>query len=125
MVPATGLEPIEASFLVFSLLLIFAFLCANLHALIQAFPSYCKQFVASLGKFEQKKLCGIVRLCGNCAEANLVRNLCGPHLPFAGRSKPLLGPIACHGDRFAWNVTVFMFPRSQTNNPPGNEGEYL
>lgn len=65
--PKVGLEPIEASVFVFSLMLIVAFLCANLHANIQAFPSYGKDYFASMGNFGQKNLCGIVRLCGNCA----------------------------------------------------------
>jgi hypothetical protein len=67
VVPATGLEPIDASFLMFSSVLIIAFLCANLYAKIQALPSYCKHCFASLCNYGQKNLCGIVRLCGNCA----------------------------------------------------------
>jgi len=38
MAPKVGLEPIEASFFMFSVLLIIAFLCANLPANIQALP---------------------------------------------------------------------------------------
>ena len=77
MVPATGLEPIERPFSMFSLLLIFAFLCANLYVLIQDFPSYCKHYFASLGNNRQENLCGIVRLCGKCAAIGGGLNLCG------------------------------------------------
>ena len=67
MAPKVGLEPIEASLFVFPSLLIIAFLCGNLYALIRAFPSYSKDYFASLGNNRQKKLCVNVRLCGNCA----------------------------------------------------------
>ena len=67
LAPKVGLEPIVASFLMYSLLLIIAFLCANLPAKIRAFPSCCKLYFASLCNNRQKNLCGTVRLCGNCA----------------------------------------------------------
>jgi hypothetical protein len=83
----------------FSLLLIFAFLCANLPAKIQAFPSYSKHYFASLGNNRQKNLCGIVRVCGNCAEvefcAGTVRARWPSALPFdvgrAGLASAVLG----------------------------------
>ena len=67
MAPKVGLEPIGRPFSAVSLLLIIAFLCANLPANIQAFPSYSKHYFASLCNCGQKKLCGNMRLCGNCA----------------------------------------------------------
>ena len=74
----------------FSLLLIIAFLCANLPAKIQAFPSYCKHCFATSGNNRQKNLCGIVRLCGNCAVTIPGVNLCGivrAHVNPASRRK--------------------------------------
>jgi hypothetical protein len=71
LVPTTGLEPITIGFLLLSFLLMCAFLVSQLYANIWAFPSYCKHCFASFGKHGQKNLCGIVRLCGNCAVAIL------------------------------------------------------
>jgi hypothetical protein len=41
------------------------------------FPGNFKRYFASSGNFGQKNLCGIVRLCGNRAEAFPGLNLCG------------------------------------------------
>ena len=83
MAPKVGLEPIVASFLMYSLLLIIAFLCANLPAKIRVFPSCCKLYFAFLCNNGQEKLCGTVRLCGNCAAvkycAVTVRGFPGQH----------------------------------------------
>jgi len=72
-----GLEPISRPLFMFSLLLIIAFLCANLHAVIQRIPSKNKVYLASSCNDEQKKLCGIVRLCGNCAVVKDRLIMCG------------------------------------------------
>jgi len=53
----------------FSLLLIIAFLCANLPMKIQAFPSYCKNYLHLVATVGRKTCAG---LCG-CAE--IVRRL--------------------------------------------------
>jgi len=53
----------------FSLLLIIAFLCANLPMKIQAFPSYCKNYLHLVATNGRKTCAG---LCG-CAE--IVRRL--------------------------------------------------
>jgi hypothetical protein len=106
MAPKVGLEPIEASFFMFSLLLIIAFLCANLYANIQAFPSYGKHYFASLCNNRQKNLCGTVRLCGNCAgvefcagtvRARLRRVDVGRAGLGVGCLEPSGAPIACRG----------------------------
>ncbi len=101
MAPKVGLEPIVASFLMYSLLLIIAFLCANLPAKIRAFPSCCKLYFASLCNNRQKNLCGTVRLCGNCAVvkccAVTVRGLLpGQHCKraVAGHCERLAGLVA-------------------------------
>jgi hypothetical protein len=57
MVVAVGFEPTFLPFSMFSLSLIFAFLYSNLYALIQAVPSYCKHFLASLCNNGKKKAC--------------------------------------------------------------------
>jgi hypothetical protein len=57
MVGAVGFEPTFWVISKFSLLLIFAFLCAYLHAKIQAFHSYGKHFLASLGNNVKKNAC--------------------------------------------------------------------
>jgi hypothetical protein len=57
MVVAVGFEPTVCAVSKFSLLLIFAFLFAYLHAKIQAFPSYDKDFLASSGNNGKKKTC--------------------------------------------------------------------
>ena len=80
MVRERGLEPISRPFFMFSSLLIFAFLCANLRTVIQTFPSQIKSYLASNGNNGQENLCGTVRvvrkvcenrhgliLCGDCA----------------------------------------------------------
>jgi len=72
-----GRDPIETVFSMLSLLLIVAFLCANLPVKIQAFPSYCKYYFASSGNNRQENLCGLVRLCGKCAAAISSLILCG------------------------------------------------
>jgi hypothetical protein len=61
----------------FSLLLIIAFRYAHLLAKIRAIPSYFKHYIASVCDKQQKNMCGIVRLCGNCAVKVSGRNLCG------------------------------------------------
>ena len=57
MAEGVGFEPTFWVISKFSLLLIFAFLFAYLHAKIQAFPSYYKDFLASLGNNGKKKAC--------------------------------------------------------------------
>ena len=57
MVGAVGFEPTFSGISKFSLLLIFAFLCANLPAKIQAFTSYFKHYFASLGNNVKKNAC--------------------------------------------------------------------
>ena len=69
-----GLEPAKR---VFSSLLIIAFLCAILLTFIHGFPSYVNGYFAPRGRHGQKKLCGIVRLCGKCAVVGGGLNLCG------------------------------------------------
>jgi hypothetical protein len=54
MVCDRGFEPISVGFFMFSLLLMFAFWCSDLHAKIQAFPSYSKGYSASLCNNGQK-----------------------------------------------------------------------
>jgi hypothetical protein len=77
MVRDRGLEPPTTPFSIFSLLLIIALLCAHLPVTIRAIPSYFKHYIASAGNNQQKKLCGTVRLCGNCAVKISGHNLCG------------------------------------------------
>jgi hypothetical protein len=57
MVWAVGFEPTFSGISKFSLLLIFAFLCANLPAKIQAFSSHFKHYLASLGNNVKKNAC--------------------------------------------------------------------
>jgi hypothetical protein len=88
MVRLAGLEPAKR---VFSSLLIIAFLCAILLTFIHGFPSYVNGYFAPRGGHGQKNLCGIVRLCGSCAETGGGLNLCGNcagwPLSLAGQSK--------------------------------------
>ena len=74
LVRLAGLEPAKR---VFSSLLIIAFLCAILLTFIHGFPSYVNGYFAPRGRHGQKKLCGIVRLCGKCAVVGGGLNLCG------------------------------------------------
>jgi len=50
---------------------------ANLPTKIQAFPSYCMDYLHLVANNLQKNLCGIVRLCGNCAATISRLNVCG------------------------------------------------
>jgi hypothetical protein len=77
LVAGVGFEPIFGSSLVFSSLLIVAVLCGYLHAEIQDLSLHCKDFRASMSNYRQKNLCGIVRLCGNCAVTFRGHILCG------------------------------------------------
>jgi hypothetical protein len=61
----------------FSLLLIIAFRYSQLLAKIRAIPSYFKHYIASVCNKQQKNLCVVVRLCGNCAVKVSAHNLCG------------------------------------------------
>jgi hypothetical protein len=127
-----GLEPIEALFFMFSSLIIFAFLCANLYSVIQAFPLHSKHFLASLCNYRQKNLCGIVRLCGNCAEFLLGPNLCencaGGRYPLAGGSKAApwaeyapQRPLGVNRDQQGQRAVWLVCPPFQTTSPSGNQ----
>jgi hypothetical protein len=103
MVLAVGFEP---TFRVFSLLLIVAFLCAGLYALIQVFPSYSKHYFASIGNFGQENLCGNVLLCGNCADTGDGLNLCGNCAALPGSVIPRELRAPARASRCLWCVRV-------------------
>jgi len=92
MVPATGLEPIDRPFSMFSLMLIFAFLCANLYAKIQAFSLVLQALFCIFGQQSAEKLvrdCAVVRkVCGGRRRAESVRKVCGG-LPWPGHISAL------------------------------------
>jgi len=106
MVAGVGFEPTFSVIFIFSLSLIFAFLDTYLHAKIQAFPSYCKHYFASLCNNRKKNMCHGVSpvlpvspvCCNQSCPVSVSDCVAGRGVESslsAGSRKPRLGPNAC------------------------------
>jgi hypothetical protein len=62
MVGAVGFEPTFSAIFKVSLMLIFAFLCANLHTKLRDFTSYFKDYFASLCIANGRKVLAVPRI---------------------------------------------------------------
>jgi hypothetical protein len=101
---AVGFEPTFSAIFKVSLMLIFAFLCANLHTKLREFTSYFKDYFASLCIDGQKNVCGTVQLCGNCAGAEF----CAGFVRALSTATSQSTPQKTHCMRWVWLVAVLV-----------------